>query len=180
MPGFDADAHVHHATLPAPAPTRGCAPGWATSGRIDSTGTLPLWEMTLLDGLEGGRVRSAVDLLVREDLIAAPSSSLNGEMSGTVDGVVLALCAGGLRELLISRGEALSERGPRAQIPVNIRPMFGGPRVFNLTITNVPGPQDRLHALGAPLVEIAPDVAVLADGIARSFDELAVGTPAAR
>jgi diacylglycerol O-acyltransferase len=34
--------------------------------------------------------------------------------------------------------------------------MFGGPRMFNLTITNVPGPQQRLYAFGAPLVEVLP------------------------
>jgi diacylglycerol O-acyltransferase len=245
------------------------------------------------------RVRSAVDLLVREEIIAAPESSLNGELGGTrlfevvrfalddvkavkrerggtLNDVVLALCAGGLRQLLLSRGDALPEKGIRAQIPVNLRaqdrehalgneltslfvelpvaepdpivrydtvveraeafkastqgtggkaivdladvsppivgdllarPMFGGPRVFNLTITNVPGPQERLYAMGAPMVELlplvplfgghavgiavisyagqmvfglnadrlaAPDVAVLAEGIERSFAELAV------
>jgi diacylglycerol O-acyltransferase / wax synthase len=83
--------------------------------------------------------------------------------------------------------------------------MFGGTRMFNLTITNVPGPRQRLYAFGAPLVEIlplvplfaghtigiavvsyagqmvfglnadrmaAPDIAVLAEGIERSFSEL--------
>ena len=85
------------------------------------------------------------------------------------------------------------------------RSMFGGTRMFNLTITNVAGPQERLYAFGAPLVEVlplvplfaghtigiaavtyagqmvfglnadrmsAPDVAVLAEGIERSFAEL--------
>ncbi len=83
--------------------------------------------------------------------------------------------------------------------------MFGSTRMFNLTITNVPGPRQRLYAFGAPLIEVlplvplfaghtigiavvtyaggmvfglnadrmaAPDVAVLADGIERSFAEL--------
>jgi WS/DGAT/MGAT family acyltransferase len=243
------------------------------------------------------RVRAAVELIVREEVIAAPQSSLNGPMSGTrhfatvrldladvkatrtrlggtVNDVVLALCAGGLRHLLLSRGDTLPERDLRAQVPVNIRSedqehalgneltslfvelpvaeadplaryrrvvdrteqlkagsqraggktivdladmgpplagallarsMFGGTRMFNLTITNVPGPQQRLYAFGAPLVEIlplvplfaghtigiavvtyagqmifglnadrmaAPDVAVLAEGIKRSFSEL--------
>ena len=86
------------------------------------------------------------------------------------------------------------------------RSMFGGTRMFNLTITTVPGPRERLYAFGAPLVEVlplvplfaghtigiavvsyagqmtfglnadrmsAPDVAVLAEGIERSFAELA-------
>lgn len=242
------------------------------------------------------RVRAAVELVVRDELIAAPASSLNGPMSatrhfaaveldladvkavksslgGTVNDVVLAVCAGGLRHLLLERGDTLPE-DLRAQVPVNIRSherehalgnelsslfvelpitepdplvrhrrvreraqelksgsqraggktiidiaglgpplagqliarsMFGGTRMFNLTITNVPGPQQRLYAFGAPLVQVlplvplfaghsvgiavvsyagrmafglnadrvsAPDLAVLAEGIERSFAEL--------
>ncbi len=243
------------------------------------------------------RVRAAVELIVREEVIGAPRSSLNGPMSGTrhfatvrlsladvkatkrrlggtVNDVVLALCAGGLRHLLLTRGEELPGSDLRAQVPVNIRSqdrehalgneltslfvelpvseadpleryrrvveraeqlkagsqraggktivdladmgpplagallarsMFGDTRMFNLTITNVPGPQQRLYAFGAPLVGVlplvplfaghtigiavltyagqmvfglnadrmaAPDVAVLAEGITRSFSEL--------
>jgi len=375
---FDPDAHVHHATLPAPGGEAELHEwlGDFWSHRLDRH--RPLWEMTLLDGLENGRwalvtkthhclvdgvgsvdigyvlmdpspearpphrrppgsaeeepaehgdgrfwlspglvlrgaragvgaalhpresfdrVRAAVELIAREELIGAPRSSLNGPMSGTrhfatvrldlaevkatktrlggtVNDVVLALCAGGLRHLLLSRGDALPEGDLRAQVPVNIRSedrehalgneltslfvelpvaeadpmaryrrvveraeqlkvgsqraggktivdladmgpplagallarsMFGGSRMFNLTITNVPGSQKRLYAFGAPLVEVlplvplfaghtigiavltyagqmvfglnadrmaAPDVAVLAEGIERSFSEL--------
>ncbi len=90
------------------------------------------------------RVRAATELIVREEVIGAPSSSLNGPMSGTrlfatvrlgldevkatkarlggtVNDVVLAICAGGLRHLLLSRGDELPERSLRAQVPVNIR-----------------------------------------------------------
>jgi WS/DGAT/MGAT family acyltransferase len=200
------------------------------------------------------RMRAAVDLVVREEVIGAPHSSLNGPMSGTrsfatvqfdladvkavkarlggtVNDVVLALCTGGLRHLLLSRGDGLPERDLRAQVPVNIRTqdhehtlgneltslfvelpvaeddpmaryrrvveraeqlkaggqrtggkaivdlanmgpplagellarsMFGGTRMFNLTITNVPGPQQRLYAFGAPLVSILPLVPLFA------------------
>jgi WS/DGAT/MGAT family acyltransferase len=200
------------------------------------------------------RARAAVELIVREEVVGAPNSSLNGPMSGkrqfatvrldladvkatkarlggTVNDVVLALCAGGLRHLLLSRGDVLPEHDLRAQVPVNIRSedqehalgneltslfvelpvgesdplaryrrvverteqlkagsqrtggktivdladmgpplagallarsMFGGTRMFNLTITNVPGPQQRLYALGAPLVEILPLVPLFA------------------
>jgi hypothetical protein len=85
--------------------------------------------------------------------------------------------------------------------------MFGGARMFNLTITNVPGPQQRFYAFGAPMVEVlplvplfadhtvgiavvsyagqmvfginadrvaVPDLDVLAEGIERSFAELAL------
>ena len=200
------------------------------------------------------RVRAAVELIVREEVIGAPQSSLNGPMSGTrhfatvrldlaevmatktrlggkVNDVVLALCAGGLRRLLVSRGDVLPDGGLRAQVPVNIRSedrehalgneltslfvelpvceadpivryrrvaertqqlkagsqraggktiveladmgpplagallarsMFGGSRMFNLTITNVPGDQQRLYAFGAPLVEVLPLVPLFA------------------
>jgi len=200
------------------------------------------------------RVRAAAELIVRDQVIGAPHSSLNGPMSGirhfatvrldladvkaikthrggTVNDVVLALCAGGLRHLLRSRGDALSTGDLRAQVPVNIRSkdqehalgneltslfvelpvtepdpiaryrrvveraeqlkagsqrtggkmivdvadmgpplagdllarsMFGGTRMFNLTITNVPGPGERLYAFGAPLVEVLPLVPLFA------------------
>jgi len=200
------------------------------------------------------RVRAAAELIVREEVIGAPGSSLNGPMSGTrlfatvrldlddvkatkerlggtVNDVVLAICAGGLRHLLLSRGDELPERSLRAQVPVNIRredkehslgneltslfvelpvdeaeplaryrrvveraeqlkagsqraggktivdvadmgpplagallarSMFGGTRMFNLTITNVPASRERLYALGAPLVDVLPLVPLFA------------------
>ena len=331
---FDSDAHVHHATLPAPGGEAELEEwlGEFWSHRLDRH--RPLWEMTLLDGLEKGRwalvtkthhclvdgvgsvdighalldispearphsqprpgsdeevgehgngrlwfspglvlrgaragvgaalhpresmdrARAAVELIVRDEVIGAPHSSLNGPMSGTrhfatvrfdladikatktrlggtVNDVVLALCSGGLRHLLLSRGETVPESDLRAQVPVNIRAedqehalgneltslfvelpvseadpiaryrrvveraeqlkagsqrtggktivdlanlgpplagallarsMFGGTRMFNLTITNVPGPQERLYAFGSPLVEILPLVPLFA------------------
>ncbi len=332
--GYDLNAHVHRATLPAPG---GAAElhewlGDFWSHRLDRH--RPLWEMTLLDGLEDGRwalvtkthhclvdgvgsvdigtvlldsspqpapphpqsspgdgeveeqgngrfwlspglvvrgaragvgaarhpresfdrARAALELIAREEVIGAPRSSLNGPMSGTrlfatvkfdladiketkerlggtVNDVVLALCAGGLRHLFLARGEALSEGELRAQVPVNIRSedkehalgneltslfvelpvtegdpiarhrrvveradqlkagsqraggktivdiadmgpplagallarsMFGSTRMFNLTITNVRASQERLYALGAPLVEVIPLVPLFA------------------
>jgi diacylglycerol O-acyltransferase / wax synthase len=332
-PDFDFDAHVHHASLPAPGGEAELLEwlGDFWSHRLDRH--RPLWEMTLLDGLEGGRwalatkthhclvdgvgsldighllldadpdapppepalpageaeeaeaggrfwlspglvvrgaragvsaaihprqsfdrARAAVELVVRDEVIGAPTSSLNGPMSGTrhfatvrmdladvkavkahrggtVNDVVLAVCAGGLRHLLLARGDELPESGLRAQVPVNIRAqdrehalgneltslfvelpvaeedplarygrvlertaelkagsqraggktivdladlgpplageliarsMFGGTRMFNLTITNVPGPQQPLYAFGCPLVEILPLVPLFA------------------
>jgi WS/DGAT/MGAT family acyltransferase len=336
-PGFDLDAHLHRATLPAPGGEAELHAwlGDFWSHRLDRH--RPLWEMTLLDGLEDGRwvlatkthhclvdgvgsldighllldaspdappvpeqpadvgpagdgpeghgsgrfwltpglvlrgaraglgaalhprdslerVRAAVELVVREEVIPAPRCSLNGEMSGTrhfatvtldladvkavkahrggtVNDVVLAICTGALRHLLLSRGEELPDGDLRAQVPVNIRTadqehalgneltslfvelpvaepdplaryarvvdraaelktgsqraggktiidlanmgpplagsmlarsMFGGTRMFNLTITNVPGPQQRLYAFGAPLRTVLPLVPLFA------------------
>jgi diacylglycerol O-acyltransferase / wax synthase len=90
------------------------------------------------------RTRATLEMLVRDELIAAPTTSLNQpiggtrryswigvpleqlgiikrELGGTINDVVLALCAGGLRRLLLSRGETLPAEGLRGQIPVNIR-----------------------------------------------------------
>lgn len=332
--GYDPDAHIHHATLPAPGGETELNEwlGDFWSHRLDRH--RPLWEMTLLDGLEEGRwalvtkthhclvdgmgsvdlgdvlldaspeasspdrevssgaeeveengngrfwlspglvvrgaraglgaalhpresferARAALELLAREELIGAPRSSLNGPMSGmrlfatvrfdlaeiketktrhggTVNDVVLALCAGGLRHLLLTRDGELPEGDLRAQVPVNIRledeehalgnqltslfvelpvseddpiaryrrvveraeelkggsqraggktivdladmgpplagallarSMFGGTRMFNLTITNVRASQERLYSLGAPLVEVLPLVPLFA------------------
>src|SRR5208283_6209027 len=64
--------------------------------------------------------------------------------------VVLALCAGGLRELLLSRGDALPGNDLRAQVPVNIRS------------------EDREHALGNELTSLFVELPVTeADPIAR-------------
>ena len=324
---YDPDAHVHHATLPAPG-GEGELRAWLAdfwSHRLDRA--RPLWEMTLLDGLAGGRwalvtkthhclvdgvgsidighvlldaspdaplpegalsrftgndheplwsapvrvaragvsaarhprtslqhIRAAAELIVREEVVAAPGSSLNrptsatrdfaavrfdvadikdikDRLGGTVNDVVLAICAGALRHLLLARGEEPPAHGLRAQVPVNIRSperehalgneltslfvelpvaepdpaaryfgiveraeelkagsqrvggktiidladlgpplagnllarsMFGGSRMFNLTITNVPGPQQRFYAFGAPMVEVLPLVPLFA------------------
>jgi WS/DGAT/MGAT family acyltransferase len=328
---FDFDAHVLHATLPAPG-GRDELMSWLGdfwSHRLDRH--RPLWELVLLDGLEGGRwamatkthhclvdgvgsldlgdvmldvtpdapprppapltddgeegghgrfwlapglmlrgaraglgaavhprasfdrLRAAAELIVRDEVIPAPTTSLNepisgtrlfaavpvdledvrtirGALGGTVNDVVLALCAGGLRAQLLGRGEE-PPAGLRAQVPVNIRSqdrahslgneltslfvelpldeedpvamhrrivaralelkagnqrtggkaivdltdlgpplagamlarsMFGGPRMFNLTITNVPGPPEPRYAFGARMVEVLPLVPLFA------------------
>lgn len=167
---------------PAPAqPPRGSGeePGEQSGGRSWLTPGL------LLRGARAGvgaalhpresldRLRAAAELIVREEVIGAPSSSLNGPMSGnrlfaavrldladvkatrtrlggTVNDVVLALCAGGLRHLLLSRGDALPERNLRAQVPVNIRA------------------EDQEHALGNELTSLFVELPVAeADPLAR-------------
>jgi diacylglycerol O-acyltransferase / wax synthase len=198
--------------------------------------------------------KALAELIVRDELIAAPKSSLNRPISserrygvvrvslnqvkgvkealgGTVNDVVLASVTGGLRRLLLTRGEEPPERGLRAMVPVNIRPAgdqmslgnqitslfvhlpvaepepeqryrlamaeaeglksgtqaIGGAtllqftgaappvlhsmlarslfasRLFNVTVTNVPGPQIPLYALGAKLREIYPLVPIAAE-----------------
>jgi WS/DGAT/MGAT family acyltransferase len=88
--------------------------------------------------------RALVEVIVRDELIAAPRTSLNvpiggkrrlgvaavsleeikqikNALGGTVNDVVLALTVGAIRRLLISRGEEPPEAGLRAMVPVNVR-----------------------------------------------------------
>jgi WS/DGAT/MGAT family acyltransferase len=88
--------------------------------------------------------RSAIDLIVHEELHAAPRTSLNrpigtrrrfdvvrvpladlkeikSSLGGTINDVVLTVTASGLRALLQSRGEALPAEGLRAMVPMNVR-----------------------------------------------------------
>jgi WS/DGAT/MGAT family acyltransferase len=200
------------------------------------------------------RSRAMAELLVRDELIAAPRSSLNvpigakrrlavatvsldelktikRALGGTVNDVVLAVAAGGLRELLIARGEELPSQGLRAMVPVNLRtagerlalgnritslfvhipvaeddprrryelqveeaetlksgtqatgtstiidltgaapPVIHSlvarslyaTRLFNVTITNVPGPQQPLYAFGSKMLAVWPLVPLAAD-----------------
>jgi len=206
------------------------------------------------DALE--RSRALLDLLVQDELVGAPHTSLNvpiGQtrrfalvragsladlkacgraLGGSFNDVMLSACAGGLRRLLIERGESLPVQGLRAMVPVNIRvdaerrelgnrvsSLFvdlpvaepipavrfaqiagrterlkagraaRGPttmldlaalappivteatvaltalstRLFNVTITNVPGSPDPVYALGAPMREVLPIVPLAAD-----------------
>ncbi len=200
------------------------------------------------------RSRAVIDLLVRDELIAAPQSSLNvpigttrriatvhveleelqtvrRALGGKVNDVVLCAATAALRELLLARGEHPPPRGLRAMVPVNIRveghhaelgnevsSLFidlpvsetdprrryervsaevaqrkaGGQalaastltgltelappllhaslasqlfakRLFNVTITNVPGSPRRMYAFGAPLVDVVPIVPLAAE-----------------
>jgi WS/DGAT/MGAT family acyltransferase len=199
--------------------------------------------------------RSALGVIVNEELRAAPHTSLNvpigtrrryevvnvpladlkeikSALGGTVNDVVLALTASGLRALLKARKEPLPPSGLRAMVPMNVRaasehlalgnrvsslyvelpvaeadplrryretvarsqslksageqaagttavieiaglapPVIHAAiaqalyatRLFNVTITNVPGPQQTLYALGAPLREVYPLVPLAAE-----------------
>jgi WS/DGAT/MGAT family acyltransferase len=201
-----------------------------------------------------GQVSGLAKFIVRDEVIPAPHTSLNvpiggnrrmtfvtapladlkaikSRLGGSVNDVVLAIAAGGLRHLLETRGEQLPERGMRVMVPVNVRRatemmalgnrvsslfvelpvaesdalgryratveatealkhsgLAGGaealmdvagavppvlhaalarlaftPRLFNVTITNVPGPQTTLYALGAPMRRVIPLVPIFAN-----------------
>ena len=200
------------------------------------------------------RARAMAEVLARDELAAAPPSSINvpigahrrftvvdveldavkaikRALGGTVNDVVLAAVSGGLRELLVQRGETLPEAGLRAMVPVNVRdagdklglgnritslfvPLpvaeadtrrrferarestgrlksgseavgsktlidvlalappaihsafarsLFATRLFNITVTNVPGPQMPLYALGARMREVWPLVPLATD-----------------
>ena len=195
------------------------------------------------------RSRALVEMLVRSELIAAPQSSLNvpiggkrrvqtvevplrslrdikSRLGGTVNDVILAVIASGLRDLLLARGEDPPASGLRAMVPVNVRsagdrlalgnrvsslfvpiavaeadmlqryrrqvedaedlkagdqgmgtsavldltghapPILHSmvarslyaTRLFNLTITNVPGPQQPLYSFGSKMLSVWPVV----------------------
>ncbi len=333
---FDIAAHVRHATLPEPGGEADlhewAADNW--SHRLDRA--RPLWDIVLLDGLEGGRwalvtrthhclvdgigsvdivhllldaapdaapgrpehaeeldpalvrapawlaapvhavetaatvarrgaelalhplealrsAEAAVELLVRDELVGSPRTSLNQPISsmrrftavttaledvresahalgGTVNDAVLCAVSGGLRELLLGRGES-PPHGLRAMVPMNLREasqhdakgnritslFLGLPvdepdalarfavahrasqrlkhgnqplgastvvslaglappvlhvalarslfatRLFNVTVTNVPGPPAPLYAFGARMRTVLPLVPLAAD-----------------
>ena len=90
------------------------------------------------------RSRSLAELIVRDEVIGAPHTSLNVPigstrrfavvnrtlaefkairhgLGGSINDAVLAACTTGLRLLLLERGEPLPPRGLRAMVPMNIR-----------------------------------------------------------
>jgi diacylglycerol O-acyltransferase / wax synthase len=92
----------------------------------------------------GARAGSLAKLVIRDELIGAPHSSLNvpigstrrfavvhvplaelkairHELGGSVNDAVLAACTTGLRKLLLGRGEEPPPRGLRAMVPMNLR-----------------------------------------------------------
>ena len=88
--------------------------------------------------------RALAELIVRDELIAAPHTSLNvpigatrrfaivraslpevkaigRELGGSVNDIVLAACTTGLSRLLVARRESPPEEGLRAMVPMNVR-----------------------------------------------------------
>lgn len=218
-------------------------------GAIDSGVDTALHPRRVLSMLD--QSRSLVETLVRDEVIAAPHTSLDvpiggarrfvavdaslgrlrevrGQLGGTVNDVVLAAVAGGLGRFFEGRDEAASVDLVRAMVPVSLRraseqmalgnrvsslfvdlpvsepdPLLryrkvaaavrdlkesGGasgaeavialagltppliqsviarlaftPRLFNITITNVPGPPATLYAFGAPMRRVVPLVPI--------------------
>ncbi|HUA47033.1 MAG TPA: wax ester/triacylglycerol synthase family O-acyltransferase [Solirubrobacteraceae bacterium] len=119
------------------------------------------------------RSRSLAELLVRDELIGAPHTSLGVPIGstrrfavlsrplaelktiargfgGSINDAVLAACTTGLRRLLLSRGEALPSRGLRAMVPMNVRQsserLMLGNRVSSLFVrlpVATPDPYER-------------------------------------
>jgi WS/DGAT/MGAT family acyltransferase len=197
------------------------------------------------------RSRGLAEMLIRDEVIGATHTSLNEsiggtrrfaavdvplddlkqikrKLGGTVNDVVLAVTAGGLRRLFEDRGEISKVETFRAMVPVSLReagealglgnrvsslfvelpiaepdpllrfrktaaaaeelkssnqaasaetlialagatpPVIQSvvarlsftPRLFNVTITNVPGPQMTLYAMGAPMRRVVPLVPI--------------------
>ncbi len=90
------------------------------------------------------RSRGLAELLIRDEIVGAPHTSLNDRigptrefavvraslselktighrLGGSVNDAVLAACTSGLRTMLLERGEDLPRRGVRAMVPVNLR-----------------------------------------------------------
>jgi WS/DGAT/MGAT family acyltransferase len=200
------------------------------------------------------QAKAMAELVIRDEVSAAPHCSLNRKLSaersyrvaradlaqlksiktslgGTVNDVILAAVTGGLRAVLVERGEDVPAPGLRAMVPVNLRTaaerfglgnkvsslfvhlpvmepdpghryllvaaetadLKGGrlalgaselvslaglappvlhsifarsalaTRLFNVTVTNVPGPQQPLYAFGARMEEVLPLVPLAAE-----------------
>ena len=133
---------------PAPAPGEGApAHGLLRSG-IEAA----LHPSKLKEALE--RSAAMVDLIVRDEVIAAPRTSLNvpigtrrrfevvkaeladlkrvkNALGGTVNDVVLAIACGALRRLLLERGEEPPGGGMRAMVPVSVRAAAGHLKLGN-------------------------------------------------
>jgi WS/DGAT/MGAT family acyltransferase len=262
----DPESSEQLGTLEAPRPE---SPPADRSRRSQVAGALRWMPEHLLRAARGGadvalhphkalemlvRSRATVELLMRDEVVRAPRSSLNCDMGatrsfavvrvpladlkaiksrqgGTVNDVALAAVTGGLRRLLTARGEEPPAQGLRAMVPMNVRqaseklalgnkisslfvhlpvgaettadryrhvtreaealksgtqslgtstiislaglapPVIHASiarslyatRLFNVTVTNVPGPQTTLYALGARMREILPLVPLAAE-----------------
>jgi diacylglycerol O-acyltransferase / wax synthase len=139
---LDAEPSPQRLEQAVPPPPLHVEDGWSTPGLLLRGARAGLSAATHPRGVLA-RTRAVVEMLVGDELVA-PATSLNqpiggtrryaavrvplgelqaikSELGGTINDVVLALSAGGLRRLLLGRGETLPVEGLRGQIPVNIR-----------------------------------------------------------
>ncbi len=87
--------------------------------------------------------------------------AVRAQLGGTVNDVVLTLVAGGLRDLLQSRGEDIEGRSVRALVPVSVR-QAGERGVYN----------NRVSAMFAQLPVSAADPVARLDTVRRQMDSL--------
>lgn len=130
------------------------------------------------------RSRATMDVLLRDEVNAAPASSLNCEMGaarrfefvrvpladlkavkgglgGTVNDVALAAVTGGLRRLLDARHEHPPDQGLRAMVPMNVRQaserLALGNRISSLFVhlpVAAPTPEERYERVMAEAEEL--------------------------
>ena len=151
------------------------------------------------------RSRALAELIVRDELIAAPHTSLNvptgatrrfeivrvslldlkaigRELGGSVNDVVLAACTTGLRRLLLSRGEPPPPEGLRAMVPMNVRSasekLALGNRISSLFVelpVAEPDPSARFHQIVERTSSLKASNAAL--GAATMIDIAALAPP---
>ncbi|HYM56297.1 MAG TPA: wax ester/triacylglycerol synthase family O-acyltransferase [Solirubrobacteraceae bacterium] len=151
------------------------------------------------------RSRSLAELIVRDELIGAPHTSINvpigatrrfqvvraslselkairRELGGSVNDVVLAACTAGLRRLLLSRGESPPVEGLRAMVPMNVRDaseeLTLGNRVSSLFVelpVAEPDPLRRLRKIVEHTCRLKASGAAL--GAATMIDIAALAPP---
>ena len=151
------------------------------------------------------RSLSLAELIVRDEVIAAPHSSLNvpigstrryavartsldelkaigRELSCSVNDALLAACTTGLRRLLLARGEELPPRGLRAMVPMNVRDASDhlalGNRISSLFVdlpVAEPDPRARLTKVAAHTRRLKSGGA--ATGAAAMIDIAALAPP---
>ena len=151
------------------------------------------------------RSRALAEVLVKDELVGAPRSSINvpigasrryavvraslpelkavgRELGGSVNDVILAACTAGLRRLLLSRGEAPPQAGLRAMVPMNVRldaeRLALGNRVSSLFVelpVAEPDPVGRLRAVAARTRKLKASSA--ADGATAMIDLAGLAPP---
>ena len=106
--------------------------------------------------------------------------AIRAALGGTVNDVVLTLVAGGLRELLQSRGESVEGRGVRVLVPVSVR-QPGERGVYNNRVSamlptlpvGTEDPVERLHAVRAQMDRLKQSGQAVAGDVLASLSGFA-------